>query len=233
MLFYLSESLIVNRTDKKYPYICQAVRNLATAACESKHYVTGGFKVISHFAVLFNTSDDIVAIFFHELKKKYSSVGIPDFINYYIEVVNGNVKTENDDKNKQALQINFDVFVDTKSVQKTTIICEDIVYDYNFYKFILDWFINKKINRNTIPYNFEARHGGGDRTEIVFKSCINEQLTCICIVDTDKKYPEQRIKKNSTCWKCQKVQCGPRNFFYKLNCQELENLLPIKTCTRE
>ena len=64
MLYYLTNSLIIDKTKKEFQNICKSVRNLAISAYESKHFVTGDFQVIEYFADIF------------ELPAKYTAPGI-------------------------------------------------------------------------------------------------------------------------------------------------------------
>ena len=228
MLFFLKKSLIVEESCKEFLDICQAVRNLATAACERKHFITGDIDTILYFAKIFKEqTHDKVAIYFDNLKKNYATLGIPRFITYYIEVVNSNIYNEIEENGKKIFQIDYKEFEDTQSVQKTVLICEDGMYDCLFYKYILQWYIKVVLNKNSIPCEFDNRHGGGAQTYLCLDSCIKNKLTSLCIIDSDKKYPEQKIERNSTCKKCQNIKCGPRNYCYILNCQEIENLIPL------
>lgn len=64
MVFYLTDSLVVDETNPSYNDIKKAVRNLATASCEGKHYVLGDLKALGHFCNVFKPAQDDVSMFF-------------------------------------------------------------------------------------------------------------------------------------------------------------------------
>ena len=53
MLFYLTDSLIVAQTDTTYKNIYKAIQNISLQVIDSRHLLTGDFKVIEHFRTVF------------------------------------------------------------------------------------------------------------------------------------------------------------------------------------
>ena len=82
-------------------------------------------------------------------------------------------------------------FLDTKSTQECCLIGE-YYYDCKFFRRILSWFKGK--NGITLPTVFEDIDGGGDDTYKKVKQFVgrNKRPT-LCIVDSDRRYPEQTI----------------------------------------
>lgn len=224
MLFYLTDSLIVEQTCDNYNNIKKAVRNLAISSCEGKHYVVGDKKAIDYFCKIFEPANDEVSMLFDYLKQNYSTQNVPNSVTVYIEVVYGDTSTRQDN-GVEIIRLGYEDFLDTRSIQETVLVGEDIESDCWFYRYILQWFLNK-VGINAYC-RFQDRHGGGGRMAEVLKQCYCDKETSLCFVDTDKKYPNQSLTSDSTCKKCLYVRRGPRNKVRKLNVQELENLLPL------
>lgn len=224
MLLYLTNSLIVGENDPSSNDIKKAVRNLAIACCESKHYLMGDGEAVNHFCELFKSANDDVSKLFDNMRQNYSTLVVPEAVAVYWEVVNSNPSVRKV-RGKEIIQLDFREFLDTRSVQETVLVGEDIEYDCWFYRYILDWYLNQM---NIKAYcAFKDRHGGGGRMAKVLLGCFTDKETSLCFVDTDKKYPEQPLDPNSTCKKCMRVKSGPRNLVKELNVQEIENLLPL------
>ena len=224
MLLFLTNSLIVADNDSAYDSIKKAVRNLATASCEGKHYLLGEEKVIEYFCKIFKPANDDVSRLFDNLRQNYAIQKVPNTLTIYWEVVKDNPTTRMDD-GTEIVQLEYKEFLDTRAIQETVLVGEDIEYDCWFYRFILKWYLNKLSVH--VYCMFKDRHGGGGRMAEVLQQCYCDKESSLCFVDTDKKYPTQPIASHSTCKKCLHIQQGPRNKVEELNVQEIENLLPL------
>ena len=150
--------------------------------------------------------------------------GVPSFLTYYIEVVRDNPQGIREENDCRIVQMKYTDFRETKNVQATLLIGEDD-NDCRFFKFICDWYI-----RNTYPgvnYNLYNINGGGANTYREIEKALENKQFSLTIVDTDIRYPNQRLDKNSTYGKCRKVN-GRYELFkvLPLNVHEIENLIP-------
>lgn len=226
MLFYLADSLLVDKNSSEYFEIVTAISNIAIAAFESKHSISGDIRILEFMSK--NVDIDIRArMVLNNVVQQYATQPIPQSITFYLEVVKECLENSfRKDGNRIIAQMSYKEFLDTKSTQECCLIGE-YYYDCKFFRRILSWF--KEKNGIALPTIFEDIDGGGDDTYKKVKQFVgrNKRPT-ICIVDSDKRYPEQTIAENSTCGKCMRLY--PNIPFYRfivLNVQEVENLVPL------
>lgn len=225
MLFYLDDSLIVDSKDAKFFEIKKSVRNLALCVVESKHLLTGSYIVIEHFEGVFRGNEDEVSILFHNMKRDFAICAIPSCLTYYIEVVNGEPKELQTNNGVTIGQVHYNFFVDTYSCQACALVGEDR-RDTEFYKHIIDWYLSVYLGVN-LKYSFDGIRGGGDNTEEEIIEQKRRKRVCLGIVDTDKKYPTDIVKSNSTCGKCRNITNSALCRVIVLNVQEVENIIPL------
>ena len=222
MLIYLTKSLLVPKGDIEYNHIWTAVRNIAISAAESKHLMLGDEEALRGFRIWFEHDPQLCPLF----NKLISDCifGIPDFITYYIEVVNGNPLEIRHEGNRDIVQLTYKYFNNTNQVQSTSLIIED-KNDFDFFNYIAKWYINKEsLNCN---YNFTEIDGGGANTYIKIEREIESRHLNITIVDTDCKYPNQVINDQSTYGQCRRVTGDNKIFkLLPLKVHEIENLIP-------
>ena len=224
MLFYLTNTLIVDKTDPSFHKIKRAVRNLAVAATEGKHIVLGDINAVDYFFDIFRKNEDDVSAFFNKLKQNLAITTIPRGITMYVEVVNGKERKLLSE-HCEIKQLDYSNFLDTASIQATTLLCEDCEYDCLFYKFILQWFINN-LHEN-VNTNLNDSHGGGNRIGNQLRDCVKKGLVCLCIIDTDISFPGQPMSNYGTAHECIGIKRGKLEELLVLNVHEAENLLPF------
>lgn len=226
MLFYLANSLLVDKNSIEYFEIATAISNIAIAAFESKHSISGDIRILEFMSK--NIDIDIRArMVLNNVVQQYATQPIPQSITFYLEVVKEcEDNSFRKDGNRIIAQIPYKEFLDTKSTQECCLIGE-YYYDCKFFHRILSWY--KERNGIALPTAFEDIDGGGDDTYKKVKQYVgrNKRPT-LCIVDSDKRYPGQNIVENSTCGKCMRLYPNkPIYRFIALNVQEVENLVPL------
>lgn len=141
MLFYLTDSLIVDNHDQRFDDICTAIYHLAVQSAEGNHVVIGDIDVISHYRNIFK-NDYCVGSLFNKLYQNITFEVVPSFINYYVEVVLTNPSTRVDQDGRTVVQLEYSSLTPLEASNKTSLVCE-FLSDAKFYGYILRWFINK------------------------------------------------------------------------------------------
>ena len=222
MIFYLTNSLRLKEEDSIYIIrYKRCIRNIANAAIEGSHILRGDFEILCDCIDLFK-GDDEFEMFFRDLVNNYSIRTIPPEITFYIEVVKED-PIERIENECVISQKSINDFYLSTSLLCCHLICED-ENDCEFYEFITKWFIKDE----QLNYNIKVKKigGGGDRTVYKVKEFINDGLICFCIVDSDRKFPEMSINKNSIkCQKLERKSCGYKCVVLSVN--EIENILPL------
>ena len=132
MLFYLTDSLIIDKTSPHFPAIKRAARYIAMAVLESKHLLRGDFGVLKFMEGVFKSDDEIFPVF-HQQVARYSTFTVPDDICHYVEVVDEGYASYEKEGHK-IKQMPYSYFDDSMKVQAMTVIAEDeddcALFDY-------------------------------------------------------------------------------------------------------
>ena len=225
MLFYLTDSLIVDKEAPEFVSIKRSIWYLALSVAECKHLLRGDENVLAYYEHIFIGDEMAYPILHNLVVKPITANAIPNEIINYVEVVKENpIDTVNE--GHRIKQVCYKYFNDSKKVQPMCLAVEDID-DSKFYDYILDWYL--KENYLKFNHSFSVLPGGGGRTETNVNDRLNDGLMVTCIVDSDKKYKGQPDDPTSTGYKCSKIKCpkGGIYYFLMLAVHELENLIPL------
>lgn len=224
MLFFLTNSLIVGANDNSYNGIFKTVQNLAIQAIDGSHVISGTYEAIAHFREVFK-HDPTVGLYFNSLYQNFATLSIPNELLFYIEVVKENPVCRSED-GREICQKDYMYYQAIDSCSATRLIGEDLNDTY-FFIHILNWYINQ-LSKN-FHYHFHSLGGGGKNTYRIVQNEISARHIVICIVDTDKKYPNCPPEKNGTYDMC--VNLLTNNAcdycFLPLNVHEIENIIPL------
>lgn len=226
MLYYLTDALPVENTSPQYWDVISAVENLAISVFESKHELYGDYNVL----MTLSKNTDIGQRgrnILNRIVQNYPTRSIPLEITYYVEVVPSVTIRKRIKNHRIVVQLAVCELQDSRSVQETCLIGE-FYYDCQFFRQILLRY--KRVKGVTTPVCFEDVAGcGGTVINHVRQYLKSNKRPTLAIVDTDKKYPSQPVKTNSTCGKC--VGKYVDDVLYRLlhlNVHEAENLVPLE-----
>ena len=224
MLFYLTDSLIVDKTDPQFHAIRKAVWYITISVLESKHLLRGDYQVLKYMRDEFRGDKEIYPVF-HQLVTKYSTYTVPDDICRYVEVVYSGF-AEYEKEGHQIKQIEYSYFDDSQKVQAMTLVAEDID-DCALFEYALKWYI--KQHHLPFNYNYVAQGGGGSRTEVAVLNCLNSGRMVTCITDSDQRFEGHGLESDSCAVECNKLRKMKKKVYYYLMLPvlELENLIPL------
>ncbi len=223
MLFYLTNTLIIDKKAPEFPAVRKAARYIAMAAIESKHLLRGDYDVLKYLEQEFKDDLELYPVF-HQLVKYYATYTVPDDIYHYVEVVLSGY-SEYETAFHKIKQIEYSYFDDSMKVQAMTVVTED-EDDCALLKYILRWYLKT----NNLSFNFAliSQGGGGSRTDNTVKSCLKDGKMVICITDSDQRYPAQPLDPRSNGAKCGKIKALKGIYYFlRLPVHEVENLVPL------
>lgn len=223
MLFYLTDSLIVDKSTPEFPAIRRAVKYLAMAVFERKHLLRGDYQVLRYMEEEFSGDKEIYPLF-NQLVSRYSTYTVPNDIYRYVEVVyNGYEEIEKD--GHKVKRIAYSYFNDSKKVQEMTVIAEDLC-DCAFLEYVLKWYISQ--NQLPYNYNFTSQGGGGSRIDVAVTNSLNSGNMVTCITDSDQRYEGMKPGAHDNCVTCGKINAKDKIYnFLVLPVLEVENLVPL------
>lgn len=219
MLFYLTDTLIVDKDDVRYKDVYRCVRNLAIAADECRHELMGDLMVLSHWRE--HLGNDPVAAVLANLVNNFSTTTIPSCLTEYVEVVLDNPHHRMV-REMHIYQLGYASFTSSESTSCTHLIGED-ENDGRLYGHILNWFKRREnISANTSYSNI---NGGGRNTNRTFTTHIGQGHISVCIVDNDRRYPN--ANEGETARTCRSVVSSlPLSRLKVIDVLEIENLIP-------
>lgn len=232
MLFILDDTLIDNLHNPKFSEDTkETIHRIFSAWVCGDHLVMSSEYLLNFFISenLIYESDKPHA---KRLKNKLSYLEYLQRYQTYINVVGGdNIWNIIENTNNLKVCISPDIIVNSHITDQTVIIFENI-HESNFYSLLLD-----AINfdrKNHYKVSFLPANGGGDTTHEVFTEYQKRKdRICFCIVDSDKKYPQDTV--GSTANKIRNDY--ERNLnndknavlskYYVTDFSEIENIIPL------
>ena len=223
MILYLTNSLRINKEDDPalFARAKHCIRNIANSAIEGSHIVRGDYEILIDCCRMFE-GDDEFFMFFRSLVNNYATMTVPPDITYYVEVVKENPE-EREINGCIIAQRELEDFFLSDSLLCCQLVCED-ENDCKFYKFVAEWYLKKENLRYTLKISEDG--GGGSRTIDKVRKNLDAKRICLCIVDTDQRFPGMVInEKSRACKNLDNKKCGYRCLV--INVHEVENILPI------
>ncbi|MFJ5415333.1 hypothetical protein [Pectobacterium carotovorum] len=124
--------------------------------------------------------------------------------------------------NKKTLRVPISFFIDSKSIQKPSVLCEN-PNDADFYFIIANHYRkNKKLN---LQLAYDAINGGGGTTRNIFDRKIENKDLTLCILDSDKKHPKHT--GGDTCKQFSKIKNKETGMVKVIDVHEVESLIPL------
>lgn len=196
MLLYLTDSLIVDEADPRLKDIKRCAKYLAMAMMEQNHIIRGDFKVLNWLChIMMGYDEDSVKVF-NRLCKRFATYTVPECLHYYVKIILDipSVDLEHEGEvNIKPLQYTY--FLDSTKIQKMPFIGEDTA-DCTFYAHIGNYYLRK--NRINMKLAMRPEKGNGSSIASATTAYILLHKPVICIVDSDKRYPNQPKDPTST-----------------------------------
>ncbi|MCM1141542.1 MAG: hypothetical protein NC453_23470 [Muribaculum sp.] len=215
--------MIKNPASDEYADVCRCIRNLMIAAHESRHLLLGDYDVVDWAIRIFERDPDVNALM--SIRANYSTLSIPSELTEYVEVVSGVDCCRLEPSSKIRIHcMNYAHFKKTDSLNTATVLGEDL-NDAKFYQIVDKWY-REKLNSKTCT-QFITDGGGGRNTGGKFQLYAENGSIVLCIVDTDRRYPNATVGK--TCRGCRREisrMYRPIHMYYEPDVHEIENLIP-------
>ncbi|WP_433895184.1 hypothetical protein [Sphingobacterium mizutaii] len=196
---------------------------------EGKHFIAMSPRTLNLIIKSTNKTNLINKLNAYKSDYNTSSLSFLKLASHVCQIKPGNGYNSIIDDGITFLQIGIDHFLDSSAFQKTILLCENI-NDCDFFEIIGKNYL--RINGiNTSMLKFNPQGGGGSTIQKEYsKIYSSHENFCLCIVDSDIKYPGGKegstssnlfkfIKKNNENLKI---------FAEVLSVHEIENLIPRK-----
>ncbi len=157
-----------------------------------------------------------------------TEASILKYFTTFIEIGEADIVTTHAIEGKIIIKVPPKLFVEEDSITSTTVlVCENLI-DADFYKYMFDYYLST-INVSNLNSVFKPECGGGDTTCKTYDKYVqNNQTSCLCIVDSDKKYRSAEL--GQTAKKVKKIHIDNNPALCGFKCielvREIENLIP-------
>lgn len=229
MFIYLDRSLLPCIQGKSIPHdIIRSIEALSFILRSGVHIVSGERDVLSEISDKTELSLPCRAIFRKAAARCSQVAPLLSELSTYALVDYGRNKIEKTLNNSiTTIKIPIEKIIDLSFQSSAEIVFEDI-NDIAIYKLVVQWYINSVMNSKNIPLRYKKVQGGGNRTYDIYqeKQSDNDNF-CLCITDSDKKYPNDNSGETSK--KVREIEdlSIPLSFHLDLDFHEIENLLPL------
>lgn len=226
MLFYVTNSLVVDEKDKCYKQIRKAIRNILTGYSENKLLLMADLEVLEWMLKQFENDEDLISPIKY-LYNNFSFLTIPEEVIYYWEIVNSDIlESSRFEDDHTIYSISYLVLQDSITTQKCALIGEDY-NDCKFFSHILRWYQQNEVQK--IYCDFQYEPGNGGRTDVKIIEYAHKYKPAFALVDTDDKYEGQVHIEKTTREKCEKAAKNHKCTFWLevLHVHEIENLIPL------
>lgn len=228
MLFCLDESILSVTNDEK---VKDALANLAMARKKGKHLIFAEKFVLEKLSNDHNLNERDRIIFKKLFQRSYKLKNYLNIFDIRVELISQEnvIEKYNDSDGKEVIKLSIQYLEDPDLVSETMLLLED-ENDYKLYGYIADYLLYQKLLTD-IKVKFNLIPGAGSRIGDIFvEKAQTEQFFVLCIADTDKKSPHEKMGNTikTLLKKYNKIKRKCLGKVYYGEYHEVENLIPPK-----
>ncbi|EPE2651754.1 hypothetical protein ACSG7X_003503 [Vibrio fluvialis] len=129
--------------------------------------------------------------------------------------------------NKEIISLYYKRFSDPEFISSPILLGEHL-NDAKLYYHFSTLFLATSTNYRGLKLNIKPDHGGGSTTINKFKLLKEQYKICFCILDSDRKYPEDTEKDTSKSFSKYERKIGKLAKAIVIDAHEIESIIPIK-----
>ncbi|MEN5136369.1 MULTISPECIES: hypothetical protein [unclassified Pseudomonas] len=229
MIIYIGESINSCVTNGNLsPVEISALEDIASAVRSGDHLVLGDAQALIALSKFVKLGDSARAAYKSVFFRVPQQESILEKVEVYVNIVPGDgVPTLNTVANQKVISIPLIFCADMNLRAPLEIIFEEI-NDHYIYEIISKWYVSKALAVKTLNRRYRPIHGGGNRTYAVFERAQRDNnLFCLCITDSDKKYPTDDCGPTSVRVRESNDLTKVLAHHLDLDFHEIENLVPL------
>ncbi|MGC8118072.1 hypothetical protein ACP3VQ_23915 [Metapseudomonas otitidis] len=228
MFIYLDKSIVDKLSEPVPANIQDSIQGLAFMLRTGVHLVSGDLVALIKISHLTEISDSARSAFSRAAARQTQINTIISKLNTYCLITSeGEHVTVSETNNQRIITIPIALVSNLVSQIATDVIYEDI-NDAEIYNKVTKWYCKDIVGSSNLPLKSQSIQGGGSRTYATYSEKQNDAKTfCLCITDSDKKYPTDTPGETSK--KVREVEnlSLPLSFHLDLDFHEIENLIPL------
>ncbi len=233
MFLYLDKSILKCLSDPVPHNVVDGIQVLALMLRSGVHLVSGDREVLSALSEFSDISTSARAIFKKSVARHAQTGSVFKSMSTYALIDFGRNGLESSYENdKKIIKIPIEHVANLVAQAATDIVYED-VNDALVYDAVARWYSSTILNNPNLPTRSTPIQGGGSRTFAAYDLKQKDANTfCLCITDSDKKYPDDEPGETSSKVRNIEDAKKPLSFHLDLDFHEIENLIPLSFLDR-
>lgn len=218
---------IRNSTEQNLARI-QAIEHLLQIAYNRKHIVLFNRATLDFII----DSDEIFGVNSRtqaqDIRYKLTEIGgIKHRFKIKMEVDFSDATAESSSKigDRELIKVNYRRVIDHETLQTPVILGENLD-DAKLYLHLSRLYLISSGSHDGISINMNTDHGGGSTTINKFRQLKEQEKICLCILDSDKKFPTDSEKGTSSAFTNIERQLDKRAKAIVLDAHEIESIIP-------
>jgi hypothetical protein len=229
MIIYIGESITSCVANGNLsPTEVSALEDIASAVRSGDHLVLGDAQALISLSKFVKLGESARAAYKSVFVRVPQQESILEKVEVYVEIVPGDgTPTLSTVANQKIISIPLIFCADMNLRTPLEIIFEEI-NDHYIYEIISKWYVSQALAVKTLNRKYRPIHGGGNRTYAVFERAQRDNnLFCLCITDSDKKYPTDDCGPTSVKVRESNDKTKVLAYHLDLDFHEIENLVPL------
>lgn len=228
MFLYLDRSILNCLSGPVSHNVVDGIQVLAFMLRSGVHLVSGDREVLGALSEFSDISSSARAIFKKSVARHAQAGSVFNAMSVYALIDFGRDGLETScENNKTVIKIPIGYVANLIAQASTDIVYED-VNDAVVYGVVANWYSNAILNNPNLPTRSTPVQGGGSRTYVTYNLKQQDAKTfCLCITDSDKKYPDDEPGETSSKVRAIEDASKPLSFHLDLDFHEIENLIPL------
>ncbi|WP_411565487.1 hypothetical protein ACLIN3_18785 [Pseudomonas orientalis] len=229
MIIYIDESIKGCVIDGSLsPTEISALEDIASAVRSGNHLVLGDAQSLISLSKFVKLGESARAAYKSIFVRVPQQESIIEKVEVYVNIVPGDgIPTLRTVSNQRIISIPLIFCADMNLKTPLEIIFEEI-NDHYIYEIISKWYVSQALSVKTLNRKYRPIHGGGNRTYAVFERVQRENnLFCLCVTDSDKKYPADDCGPTSIKVRQSNDLTKVLAHHLDLDFHEIENLVPL------
>ncbi|SFJ22450.1 hypothetical protein SAMN05216206_3743 [Pseudomonas guineae] len=229
MFIYLDSSISNCLNSPVHHNIIDGIQGLAFMLRSGVHLVSGDRNTLTAISNLEEISSSARASFKRAVARHAQANSVLNHMSTYVLVDYGRAEiTSSVENGTKVIKIPISNFSSIIAQISTEVVYEDI-NDAVIYNIVAQWYSETILNNPHLRIKSKPVQGGGSRTCDIYNSKqISADTFCLCITDSDKKYPTDTPGDTSTKVRNIEDTLKPLSFHLNLDFHEIENLIPLE-----
>lgn len=229
MLFYLDntiEDYFHTQNEKDKAKIISAFHEIYEACKRRNHIITGDRKTLKFLSEFSFDNQDCNKLYkaLHDNSPQFLS--LVEKFKIYVKITSGREISITEAKDKRIINTGILIFSE-KSLREKTILLAEGIYDVEFYYEIASLYLKQERILN-LSLNAEFQNGGGRSSFQCFdKIQTDNNRFCLAVLDSDKDYPNSKVKGPAAEFKKAESRMLPCVDYYIIPAKTAENIIPI------